>query len=324
MIALMSLVRAIHFASCMLLFSGFVFRLFVAGPVFTHAEKNARIAFDPLDRRLRSVAAWSLAVSFVSGCFCFWLVAARMSGVNLISALHPEIFGTVLEQTQFGLVWEVRLAIIVGFVPLLFVRRQWAQFVKLLFAAALLATVSVAGHAGAGIGETGWIQLGNDSFHLIAAGIWPAGLAPFAFFIAQALQAARPDEMQVAASVTRRFSFLSLVTVGTLAITGTANGYFLVGTFHALVATVYGRLLLLKLGLFGAMVVIGAFNLLRLKPRILVVAKSTALGKSSNLLRSLRRNVLTELSLGTLVIIVVGVLGMTPPSGRKMTETRGE
>jgi putative copper export protein len=48
------------------------------------------------------------------------------------------------------------------------------------------------------------------------------------------------------------------------------------------------------------------------------------LGKSSNLLRSLRRNVLTELSLGTLVIIVVGVLGMTPPSGRKMTETRGE
>ncbi|PYJ93166.1 MAG: hypothetical protein DME62_09840 [Verrucomicrobia bacterium] len=120
--------------------------------------------------------------------------------------------------------------------------------------------------------------------------------------------------MQIAASVTRRFSFLSLVTVGTLAITGAVNGYFLVGTLHALVATVYGRLLLLKIALFAAMVVIGAFNLLWLKPQILVAAKSTALGESSKLLRSLRRNVLSELFLGTIVIVVVGALGITPPA----------
>jgi putative copper resistance protein D len=314
MITSMSLVRAIHFASCMLLLGGFVFRLVVAGPVFRHAEKDARLAFDPLDKRLRNLATWSLAVSFVSGCFWLWLVAARVSGANLISAVHPEILGTLLGRTYFGRLWEVRLAIIAGFVALVFVRQQWGQFVKLLLAAALLAALSLAGHAGASIGEARWIQLANDAFHLIAAGTWPAGLAPFALFLAQALQADQPDEMQVAALVTRRFSSLSLVTVGTLAITGTVNGYFLVGTFHALVATVYGRLLLLKLGLFGAMVVIGAFNLLWLKPRTLVAAKSTALGKSSNLLRSLRRNVLTELSLGTIVIIVVGVLGVTPPA----------
>ena len=201
-----------------------------------------------------------------------------------------------------------------GLVALLFVREQWGQFVKLLFAAALLAALSLAGHAGASIAEGRLIHLVNDAFHLIAAGAWPAGLAPFALFLAQALQADQPDEMQIAASVTRRFSFLSLVTVGTLAITGAVNGYFLVGTLHALVATVYGRLLLLKIALFAAMVVIGAFNLLWLKPQILVAAKSTALGESSKLLRSLRRNVLSELFLGTIVIIVVGVLGITPPA----------
>ncbi len=176
-----------------------------------------------------------------------------------------------------------------GLVALLFVREQWGQFVKLLFAAALLAALSLAGHAGASIAEGRLIHIVNDAFHLIAAGAWPAGLAPFALFLAQALQADQPDEMQIAASVTRRFSFLSLVTVGTLAITGAVNGYFLVGTLHALVATVYGRLLLLKIALFAAMVVIGAFNLLWLKPQILVAAKSTALGESSKLLRSLRR-----------------------------------
>ena len=108
----MSLVRAIHLDSCMLLLSGFVFRLLVARPVFTNAKKDARLAFDPLGRRLRNLAAWSLAVSFVSGCFWFWLVAARMSGANLISALHPEILGTLLARTQFGRLWEVRFAII--------------------------------------------------------------------------------------------------------------------------------------------------------------------------------------------------------------------
>jgi Copper resistance protein D len=68
----------------------------------------------------------------------------------------------------------------------------------------------------------------------------------------------------------RRFSLVSLVTVVTLAITGSINGYFLVGTIHALAATVYGRLLELKMAIFGAMVAIGAFNLLWLKPRIVV------------------------------------------------------
>ena len=314
MIASMSLVRAIHLASCMLLLGEVVFRLFVVGPVLTQANKDAQLAFGPVDRRLRSITAWGLAVSFVSGCLWFWFVAARMSGANLIKALHPEIFGTLLERTQFGLVWEVRLAIIVGFVPLLFVRRQWAQFVNLLFAATLLAALSLAGHAGAGIGEARWIQLANDIFHLIAAGIWPAGLAPFALFLTQALQAERSEEIQIAARVTRRFSLVSLFTVGALAITGAGNGYFLVGTFHGLVATLYGRLLLLKIGLIVPMVLIGACNLLWLKPRILVAAQSAALGKSLNLLSSLRRNVLTELSLGAVVIVVVGVLGITPPA----------
>ncbi|PYJ93165.1 MAG: hypothetical protein DME62_09835 [Verrucomicrobia bacterium] len=49
-------------------------------------------------------------------------------------------------------------------------REQWGQFVKLLFAAALLAALSLAGHAGASIAEGRLIHLVNDAFHLIAAG----------------------------------------------------------------------------------------------------------------------------------------------------------
>jgi putative copper resistance protein D len=314
MIVLVSLARAIHLVSCMLLFGEVVFRLFVAGPVFAQASEDARLAFELFDRRLRSLTLYSLAVCFVSGCSWLWIVAARVSSANLIDALHPDVLGMLLVKTQFGLLWEVRVAIMAGFAALLFLKKRGTQLLKLLFTAALLATLSLAGHAGAGIGEGRWVQLTNDALHLIAAGIWPAGLAPFAFFLTHALQAERPKDVYVAAWVTRRFSLVSLVTVGALAITGAVNGYFLVGTFHGLAATVYGRLLLLKLGLIGVMVLIGAFNLLGLKPRILVAVQSAALEKSLSLLRSLRRNVLIELCLGTVVIMVVGVLGITPPA----------
>jgi copper resistance protein D len=320
--ASMSLVRAIHLASCMLLVGGIVFRSFVAQPVFTPVKKDTRLAvFDSIDHRLRTLTISSIVVSFVSWCIWLCLVAARLSGTNLILALRPKILSPLLRQTEFGLLWEVRLAIMVAFVVLLFVRRELGGFVKLLLTVALLGALSLAGHAGATIGEGRWILLGNDTFHLIAAGIWPAGLAPFAIFLARALQAKQPDEIQVVALVTRRFSLVSLITVGTLVITGGVNGYFLVGTFHALLATLCGRLLVLKMGIFGAMVTIGAFNLLWLKPGILLSAKSGALTRSLNLLRSLRRNVLTELFLGAALMIVVGVLGVTPPAA--LFETAG-
>src|SRR5262249_26017380 len=149
-----------------------------------------------------------------------WLVTARLSGTNLISALQPNIRSPLLRQTEFGLLWEMRIAVMVGFVALLGVRKQWAELVRLLFAVALLATLSLVGHAGASVSAARRILMANDAFHLIAAGIWPAGLAPFAIFLTQALQAAQPSEIHVAALITQRFSLVSLVTVGILTITG--------------------------------------------------------------------------------------------------------
>jgi putative copper resistance protein D len=243
-----------------------------------------------------------------------WLVAARISGGSLISALHPESLGVLLESTQFGRVCEARLVLAVGFVTLFVVKRQRTQFAQLLLAAAMLATLSLAGHAGASVGKGHWVHLVDDTFHLIAAGVWPAGLAPFAIFLAETLQAKQLYEIQVAALFTQRFSFISLVTVGALAITGAVNGYFLVGTFHGLIATIYGRLLILKVAVFGIMIMIGALNLLLLKPRIVIAAQSAAVPESLTLVRLLRRNVMVELSLGVILMIVVGVLGVTPPA----------
>jgi putative copper resistance protein D len=200
------------------------------------------------------------------------------------------------------------------FVALLFIRKPWSQFIQLLLALAMLATLCFAGHAGASIGRGHWIHLVDDAFHLIAAGVWPAGLASFAVFLSVALQAKQPEEIRVGALVTQRFSFISVMTVTALVISGAVNAYFLVGTFNGLVATTYGHLLVIKLGIFIATVTVGAINLFWLKPRIVVAAASAAITNSLNLIRSLRRNVLLELSLGAILMIVVGALGVTPPA----------
>jgi len=109
---------------------------------------------------------------------------------------------------------------------------------------------------------------------------------------------------------------LSLLVVAALAATGLTNSYFLVGSLRALVTTGYGRLLTLKLFLFSIMIGFGACNLLRFKPQLPLANKENDMQRDA--LRKLMRNVIAELCLGTLVVLIVGALGATPPPRRHM------
>ena len=99
--------------------------------------------------------------------------------------------------------------------------------------------------------------------------------------------------------------------MGALAATGLTNSYFLVGSLRALVASEYGRLLMLKLFLFSIMVGLGACNLLRFKPQLALANEQNATQRDA--LRKLMRNVIAELCLGTLIVLIVSALGATPP-----------
>ena len=104
---------------------------------------------------------------------------------------------------------------------------------------------------------------------------------------------------------------MSLLVVSALAATGLTNSYFLVGSLPALVTSEYGRLLTLKLFLFFIMIAFGACNLLRFKPQLAAADEQNA--KQRNALRKLMRNVIAELCLGTIIVLIVGALGATPP-----------
>jgi len=80
---------------------------------------------------------------------------------------------------------------------------------------------------------------------------------------------------------------------------------------EAILTSAYGQILASKVILFFAMIGFGAWNLFLLKPRIAVELQTVNLAQKSAV-RLLLRNVL-EIGLGTLVILIVGLLGITPP-----------
>jgi putative copper resistance protein D len=193
--------------------------------------------------------------------------------------------------------------------------RAW-QCIGAIIATTLLGSLAWAGHAGATLGVERSIHLTADAAHLIAAGLWPGGLLPLTLVLLQACRSSQLSLLLAASAITRRFSALSLLVVAALAATGLTNSYFLVGSLHALVTTGYGRLLTLKVLLFVIMISFGACNLLRFKPQLALANEQNA--KQRDALRKLMRNVIAELCIGTLIVLIVGALGATPPPRHRM------
>jgi putative copper resistance protein D len=104
-----------------------------------------------------------------------------------------------------------------------------------------------------------------------------------------------------------------MLSVGTLVVTGIVNGAILVGSVSALFNTGYGRLLLLKIALFCVMVSVATINRFRLTPRIM---RSSAGGHKQDLLQ-LHTNCWIEVTLGSIILLIVAVLGMLPPGSNE-------
>ncbi len=300
--------RTVHFASVVLLFGELLFALAIATPIWRDASRTVGPGPRLLPLALR-FGAWALAASVISA--VIWLVgeASVMSG-KPIAQIGGDTVGLVLSSTVFGRLWVWRLGLAIALAALLLAigrstsgRRTLRLAVgALLVAAAYLAALAWTGHAAAGPPA----QFVSDVAHLIAAGAWLGALPGLAVLLGSAL----PPE--VTAQVTRRFSTLGVLSVGTLVVSGVGNAWYLVGDLPALIGTTYGRLLLAKLALFAAMVALAAVNRFSLTVR-LQTQHTSDLSAS----RSLRRNATLEIAAGMMVLAIVGLLGITVPAAHQ-------
>jgi putative copper resistance protein D len=316
-------IRAVHFGSCLILQSVFVLLLLAVIPSGNGLGGEVALACDHFHRHLRRLLVICMLAGGVSGLLWFWFSIASMNGSGLLASLQPNLFWMVLTQTQPGSVWLLRAGVALGFaIALCFWFRAkgapkpaWLPLpVCALCAVALTASLAWLGHAGAGEEPNQNLHLAGDLLHLMAAGIWPAGLAPFAVFLSCFSKTRDPSFLLTACVSTRRFSALSLSTVGVLFASGIANSYFLVGTFHALVSTDYGLVLLLKIVLSCSIVGIGGWNLLAFRPRLAAAGEIPADKTQRAALSKVARNVWIELCIASLILLVVGLLGIMPPA----------
>jgi putative copper export protein/mono/diheme cytochrome c family protein len=315
----MTLVRALHYASMLSLAGALIFAAFIAEPILRRHGGDGD--FSTLRRELRLPIWACLTLALVTGLLWLLLEASSMSGKPLAQVLGEGVIAIVLGRTRFGHDWELRgiLAVPLALSLLVGMRRVSATakscfWSAVILGAAELAMIAGAGHAAAGTGWTGDLHLIGDGAHLIAAGAWVGGLLPLALFFDRARRNRASFYAQAAYDATLRFSLLGIVAVGTLLATGVLNAIFLVGSIPALLGTQYGQLLMLKVAVFLTMVTFAAINRQWLMPQLAVMpgAKGGALTRET--LRQLQRNALIEAGLGAAVLLVVGVLGATPPA----------
>jgi putative copper resistance protein D len=306
MVTALIITRAVHIAASILVAGAFTFDLIALGLT----DRSVSNDLDDVDQRLIHLALWSLITALLSALFWFWLEVASMSELSLKNALSATAWGTVLFETQFGRVWQFRLGLIAAAFVLVasalaqVKARRMLLGVLWLVSVVLLVSLARISHASAAT-ERPFGVLG-DVLHLCAAGLWIGGLVPLTIFLARVRGSFSLGEKVV--RVVRRFSTLSLWCVTVLIVSGISNSWLLVGSVHALFTTPYGRLLLVKLTLFGMLLGFGARN------RFLVKAKLPKLLADPDLLSQLRRNVVCEIYLGVAVVVIVACLGVTPPA----------
>jgi putative copper export protein len=219
----------------------------------------------------------------------------------------------LLTATAWGTVWVVQLsASAIALLGLDVARRAgstgprgpFGWITAAVAAGVLSATPALAGHAAsAPVLRPAPVFL--DTLHVIGAAGWMGSLL---LVVLAGLPAALSREKRVrgkaVADLITAFSPTALVFAGLVGVTGLFAAWLHLGSPGALWESDYGRVLLAKLLAVAAVVAIGAYNWLRMKPRLGTVEAGA----------SVRRSAMVELTMATIVLLFTAILVATPPS----------
>ena len=301
-------VRGVHFAATAVMTGTLIFREVVAEAASCSARPAALIV-----RTQTLRVAWIfLAVAAASGMIWLLLVAASMSGLSFGESMTSDVLSTVVNETQFGRVSEIRLVLAVIIAGgLAYDRFPLARGLALAMSLGLTAALAWTGHAGSTAGAMGILHLTADTLHLLAAAIWIGGIVSLVLLLSVSRNDQTDAGVSFARDATQRFSIMGVAIVVVVLATGIVNGWILVGSWHALIATFYGQLLILKMALFAAMLLIAAANRFWLMPRL-----ALRLGSAPQLevVRRLACNSMIEVALASMIFAIVGMLGTLHPA----------
>jgi len=301
-------VRGVHFAATAVMTGTLIFR----EAVVEAASCSTRPAAITVRTQTLRVAWIFLTIAAASGMIWLLLVAASMSGLSFGESMTSDVLSTVVNETQFGRVSEIRLVLAVIMAGgLAYDRFPLARGLALAMSLGLTAALAWTGHAGSTAGAMGILHLTADTLHLLAAAIWIGGLVSLVLLLSVSRNDRTDAGVSFARDATQRFSIMGVAIVVVVLATGIVNGWILVGSWHALIATFYGQLLILKIALFAVMLLIAAANRFWLMPRLALRSRSEP---QLEVLRRLARNSMIEIVLALMIFAIVGMLGTLHPA----------
>jgi copper transport protein len=287
---LASIVRALSLLGATLATGAALFRIFVIGKL------PASYDFRGYSRKM-CVAGAAIV-----------LVAAPASLVVQASAAGGA-FGTDLWPTLVSSHWGHALLVRVvaaALIALTSAREQtWSQVVAGLCGVTIFATFSVTGHAMAVPETLRNVSILVDAAHGVAAATWIGGL----FVMLGLVYFATPkrSERQVTALLFASFTPVALCCAIVILVTGLYAWFVHVHSVTALITTLYGRLVLVKVVLFVTLLAFGYRHM------------RVGYSKPANFEH---RSLLLEGVVGTVVLLVTaGLVGQMPPFVTGMPST---
>lgn len=229
--------------------------LLLGGPAFWHwitAERGR-----PGSPGRAGLAVWltGLALFVTTGL----LDAVRAASELYASASVGDVL-FLLVNARYGRIIVLKLALAVVFSLLALPRpvSLWSKLLLLLAGAGVVCAVSATGHASA----SGWAGFLADVIHVAAMATWGGALLHFALWLwRMAPWTQGPEQRSLpAAAQAQRFARLGTAAVAALAATGALMAMRLIYGWPALTATPYGTALLVKLGVFAALLAVAAAN----------------------------------------------------------------
>lgn len=249
-----AIIRWINLLSLSLGLGSLAFWIFVWKPAVPQGQPD-------VERWMQRIIWSGWMLMGVSGIFMLLLQVSVAAGISIWDAVTNPALGVVLNGSRYGQVWLARLVFWLGLGGVLWLarRERWLYWVALILGCLMLLTNSLYSHASAMTQDT-FLAVVSDWLHLTATVLWMGGLIQF-FVVIGAARRHIDSITSLLSDLVGHFSNFARVTVAALMITGMYAAWLQVGSVEALLTTVYGQALFIKLVLVLPLLAISAVNL---------------------------------------------------------------
>jgi copper transport protein len=312
-------VRALDYVSLALGIGGLAFLVWTWLPALAATAEGDEAwgeASEAFARRLKLLFSVAILLGIAVGVLGILLQGASAAGVSLWASVKGSIVDNTLE-SRFGEVWAARTLVWVGLGGVLVVSRSRrcparACIIAAALGACLLAiTPALSGHPSVQ-GPRG-VFFPADVVHVLGASVWVGGIACLLFALPAATRKLEgPRRTRLLFAALARFSPLALGCVIAIAITGVVQAYIDVRSFHGLLHSTYGALVIVKVVLLLVLIGFGWFNRSRILPALgRLAGGGQAPGRGG---AAARRSMRGELGVMVAVFAVTAALvGYAPP-----------